>query len=464
MKLILLILILLSVNIIMSIGSQVNLEECINLSLYFNRYLNVILPNCCESNDIICDANGKITTLKLNITTPLTLDFTDFPVLSSLQELVLDNINVKDGEFPYQLMSYQNLKKIHIIRSNIRAVKRIPKTCTIESLSLYKCELTDFPSDVLNCSNLKSLDLSNNDIRTIPEDISKFKDLEELILINSNLNSLPNSIYNLNLKKLYINANNHMDFKFYKFNNQIEECSLGNTNVSCYEPGACKKIIDNPEDMYGAKEINDDKIVHCESTRNNNNSSPSSPPPSSSHHPSHHSKSNNSLIFVIAGVTAILLVFCILFFVFLKKCRNSDEEVEELELKGKMSVKYHDILNEIKGSPLLSRRSKPSETITPFSSPEENSIDISIDRSNTDPSVNNNNNNSNNNNSNNKSTPSNKQADNSNETGPIEVPFPTLNSSEFPSGTARNNSESTHSSTLRNEIIIPEYDLSGNNK
>jgi len=90
------------------------------------------------------------------------------------------------------------------------ALKRIEeaKRNNFTVLDLTKLELTEFPPEILELTNVLTLDLSENELITIPENIGSLTNLTSLYLENNQLTALPESIGNLtNLKIFYLQNN-----------------------------------------------------------------------------------------------------------------------------------------------------------------------------------------------------------------------------------------------------------------
>ncbi|MHA1337089.1 MAG: leucine-rich repeat domain-containing protein [Promethearchaeota archaeon] len=69
---------------------------------------------------------------------------------------------------------------------------------TVTYLSLYKCELSEFPEAILRLKHLRKLRIISCGLRELPEEIGELKELEFLELRNNCLESLPESISELN--------------------------------------------------------------------------------------------------------------------------------------------------------------------------------------------------------------------------------------------------------------------------
>jgi hypothetical protein len=82
----------------------------------------------------------------------------------------------------------------------------------ITGLSLYKCELNYFPSEILRLKSLKHLALRRNNITTLMKEIGLLSNLEYLNLRINKLNKLPASIGLLsNLQYLNLSSNALME-------------------------------------------------------------------------------------------------------------------------------------------------------------------------------------------------------------------------------------------------------------
>lgn len=75
-------------------------------------------------------------------------------------------------------------------------------------MDLNECELTEFPSEIIEMTYLTVLSLQGTQLTKIPDSIEKLKSLEELYLGDNNLTKVPDSIGNLtNLEVLYLWGN-----------------------------------------------------------------------------------------------------------------------------------------------------------------------------------------------------------------------------------------------------------------
>lgn len=69
------------------------------------------------------------------------------------------------------------------------------------TLTLYRCSLTEFPTEILNLTRLEALDLSENPIKAVPAEIQRLSSLQELDLVDTNITTLPEEIVSIqNLK------------------------------------------------------------------------------------------------------------------------------------------------------------------------------------------------------------------------------------------------------------------------
>jgi Leucine-rich repeat (LRR) protein len=107
---------------------------------------------------------------------------------------------------------FKSLKQLSFNTNPIKKVKPgLAKFKQLEYLSFYGNKLPEIPKPVYKLATLKVIDLFDNRIEAISPDIKNMQGLEVLYLANNRLYSLPEEIGTLkNLRELYI-YNNRMD-------------------------------------------------------------------------------------------------------------------------------------------------------------------------------------------------------------------------------------------------------------
>lgn len=93
------------------------------------------------------------------------------------------------------------------IETALRIIKKAKRN-GIDKLDLSHLELTELPSKLFECTNLRSLDLSFNRLTELPLEIGNLTNLQIIHLNNNKLKKLPDTIGNItNLRSLYLHKN-----------------------------------------------------------------------------------------------------------------------------------------------------------------------------------------------------------------------------------------------------------------
>jgi len=283
--------ILLLLSIISLVYSK---KECKELQDFFELE-DSKLP-CCDGKIMKCEGD-LVTEIEIWGLQDMNLppkDFSTFPKLQNLKNFVVEGIKFQDGVIPQSFFELQSLKNIDIMKSNVKSLN-IPNTCSLEFLHIYYSSLEEFPSGIANCKNLEDLDLSGNNIGKIPDDIGELKKLKILRLINSNLSEISDKLFDLNLETLHLNDNKLLKPKIYKFKSPVKECSFDESNISCYEEGACSTIIDNPKGKP-PKNLDSSNFKQCTETKNDKNNNSGG--------------GGKSILWIIIVIIIIIELFC----------------------------------------------------------------------------------------------------------------------------------------------------------
>jgi len=116
----------------------------------------------------------------------------------------------------------------------------------------------DLHINIFKQPRLKQLFVNSVYVDDIATDIDPNCPLEELTLNNTQIERLPNSIFKLNnLKKIELGDNSKMNVKIVKFKNSPIECKFINTNIDCYQEGACNNISSSNYKKCTEDEINE---------------------------------------------------------------------------------------------------------------------------------------------------------------------------------------------------------------
>jgi len=225
-------------------------EDCKKINSFLDPYRKLIqkeYPPCCgnwRNNYIKCDEKGQITDMVWRYTSEKqSIDFSTFPVLPKLKSIILEGSMFKDGILPNEVFKQPSLENLEIVNSNVKTIPSVTQSCRIQKLDLYNNEIESFPSSIINCSKINTLDLSYNDIGTIPSDISKLTNLRVLYIGMSNVKSIPKSIFDMNFDTIDLNGNPNLKTKIYNFASKVKECDFRETDIICYQPGSCEKLI-----------------------------------------------------------------------------------------------------------------------------------------------------------------------------------------------------------------------------
>ncbi|MBA7575635.1 hypothetical protein ES708_17467 [subsurface metagenome] len=111
--------------------------------------------------------------------------------------------------FPSEILRFKSLKHLALRRNNITTLmKEIGLLSNLEYLNLRINKLKQLPASIGLLSNLQYLNLSSNALMELPKSIGKLIMLKELNLSNNKLTKIPESIGDLNsLEILNLKAN-----------------------------------------------------------------------------------------------------------------------------------------------------------------------------------------------------------------------------------------------------------------
>jgi len=264
-------------------------EEC----KIFNFLKNLPDTDCCVQQNVcsgknVCDENGYVQCLDLT-NSSLTVIPEEIGYLIHLKYLYLGENNIQSvPEFILNLKELQTLglnnnnfnevpeviTKLHNLKSLLLSYNHITElppsignAKSLEYLGIQHNQLSSLPKEIENLSSILNINALGNVITYVPDEIGKLKSLTRLYLYNNQIETIPSSIGNLNqlellslgknnflksippeifnlgnLKSFGINLCPNLDIKVINFRNVVDECYFYNTNISCYEPGTCKTI------------------------------------------------------------------------------------------------------------------------------------------------------------------------------------------------------------------------------
>jgi len=321
------IIILFLINIIPIFGQTTedsNSQDCQNLMNFFNSYTQSVghklnIPACCDDSKdyhyIVCE-NGSVTAIELRMNRfNEQIDFSNFPILPNLRYILFEGHIFKDGILPSRFFDLPKLEDLEILSSNIAVVpENINKDCPLHKLNLYNNTISGFPNQILDY-DLKFLDLSRNgEIKTIPSKIKNLKNLEILYIGMTGLTSMSEEIFNLeNLRELDLDGNPELSTKIYNFGKKLDSCDFRNTNIICYEPGTCDKIIVQEEPFRKFNYDNDNTFEKCTDTFKGRGNG---------------SFIKNNLLMIILIIIIILLLGCICFLLLFRRRKNDKEKTD----------------------------------------------------------------------------------------------------------------------------------------
>jgi Leucine-rich repeat (LRR) protein len=338
-------------------------EDCVQLNSFLGRDQSTI---CCGvSKNISCDADGYITTLKLDKSDILvessfisdTSNFMRFPIFSKLIKLSIGVPNLNENVLPSRFFDQPMLDILEVYESNISSIpNNINKDCPVTEINLEHNEITEFPyqfsdlprlqhiylwdnkisgtinlekfktlnqidvatnqvNDIINIpSGLQVLFASENPIKKIPDEVPNLVDLNVLVFNSTGITELPPNLFKLkNLKRFHISNNPQLSTKIINFDNQnIKECSFEGTNVICYQPNTCVGINANSYSPCSSSDINE--IKSKQTVINSEN------------------KESGFLKFlksksVIIGGIAIVIILALLGFIIIRKKKNNKNDL-----------------------------------------------------------------------------------------------------------------------------------------
>jgi len=187
-----------------------NSNDCdLIASFYKDNKLSVNNGNCCKWPNIQC-INNRIKSFQYIDDSNEKIDFSTFPILSELTDLIIQGKYLLGGSVPIVLFSQPKLNKLILDNSNIWEIPNDANSVSsssLEILSLKNNLLTAFPYFLRNMPKLKSLNISDNKINeSLTDEIKQFPSLE---ILNISSNFLTGRVPDMpsNLKELYVDSN-----------------------------------------------------------------------------------------------------------------------------------------------------------------------------------------------------------------------------------------------------------------
>ncbi len=121
----------------------------------------------------------------------------------------LDLSHLQLTEFPKEILELTNLMWLDLGNNQLSTIpEAVGKLTNLENLYLENNQLSTLPEVIGKLTNLETLSLENNQLSTIPEAIGKLTNLENLYLENNQLSTIPETTGKLtNLKNLELENN-----------------------------------------------------------------------------------------------------------------------------------------------------------------------------------------------------------------------------------------------------------------
>jgi len=237
-------------------------------------------PECCDgSNPYMCNSNERVNSISVNAKYHNHPDFSTFPIFEQLTYLIIYDYGSDSMKF-------------------------------VEPFDLH--------ANIFKQPSLKQLIVDSVFANDITTDIDPNCPLEELTLNNTEIKSLPNSLFKLNkLKKIELENNSLMNVKIVKFKNSPIECNIENTNIECYQEGACSNISSSDYKKCTEDEINEilgKEEIKASSPDNQSNTNTDSKNTKSDDKDTSSSGNKNTISgFLIKSIVGISTIFLYLF-------------------------------------------------------------------------------------------------------------------------------------------------------
>lgn len=122
----------------------------------------------------------------------------------------------------------------------------------VETLILSKKKYKEFPTEILQFTNLRVLDLSKNKIQYLPEEITSLANLEELILNRNDIRALPKDLGEMpNLRKLDLWSNyvDELPVSFHD-NKTLKLLDMRGIVVTPDKQAAIREMLPNTEVLF----------------------------------------------------------------------------------------------------------------------------------------------------------------------------------------------------------------------
>ena len=164
----------------------------------------------------------------------------------------LTNVNFIDlshnnlNEFPDNCENLHKLKELNLSCNSISDIKTICKIKSLETLFLYKNQISDISNCICNLENLIDLNLSKNFISELPKEILKCRKLKKLGLSSNSISNFKTLCQIKTLEALYLYNNQILEVPKNICNlENLKDLYLSENYISCLpeEISRCKKLI-----------------------------------------------------------------------------------------------------------------------------------------------------------------------------------------------------------------------------
>jgi len=265
------------------------------------------------------------------------------------------------------IFSCNNRNKIESININsvytdIPDFDTIPKLDDLTSLKIID---TDYPngayyftyslnSNILKLQNLKTIIVDSNYILDINFGrIDPNCPLEELILKNTQIQTLPDKLFKLNnFKKIELKNNTSLYVQIVKFKNSPIECNFENTDIECYQEGACINISTNNYRKCYQYEIN--RILRNETIEFPDNQPKSDNKDNlNSENENNSNGSNGILIGILIGICIMIILASVIIIKKLNKRNKLNNYIDFNLYKKKKQIKLNEEPNSTNNETLL---------------------------------------------------------------------------------------------------------------
>ncbi len=175
--------------------------------------------------------------------------------------LQITSLNLSDkalSEIPSEVFLCTNLKKLKLSNNQLTKIPlAICKLHKLEVLDLSNNKLYQLHAGIFRLERLKTLVLSNNQIKSLPKQINNLKQLKILILQNNDIESIDNLTILPNLEKLNINHNKIKSLNWLQNCLSLKSAWIGNNPIQEFTYQNIK-TLQNLKHLFTLSVFNDD--------------------------------------------------------------------------------------------------------------------------------------------------------------------------------------------------------------